>query len=162
MVTPKKSFSVPPQLPDFLPGPRDVSSIVAAAVRGILGRLSAEVADVEASRGPDGGWSAVVRLGRRLIDDGRGGMAEPSDLVAAAAEDGRLAEALGTGPVEIADAGPTATLSVTVPGHLAAAVREAVLAAVPEADVSSPRRSNARTVTISMPGAPKKPSALPG
>lgn len=156
MTKPNKRYpDLPPGRPNFPPSPMQVSRSVATAVRGVLGRLASEVAEVDASRGPDGRWSAVVRLGRRLIDDGQGGTTEPADLVIAAAQQGRLTELLDAGPVEITDAGPTVTMSITVPGNLAETVRDAILAAAPDAEVSTPRRSTGRTVTITTPNAPK-------
>lgn len=156
----RRFLDLPPDLLNFPPSPRQVSHAVATAVRGVLGRLASEVAKVEASRGPDGRWSAVIRLGRRLIDDGQGGITEPADLVIAAFREGRLAELLDAGPVEISDAGPTVTMSVTVSGHLAEAVRDAILVAAPDAEVGSPHRSARRTLTITTSSAPKKSDRL--
>ncbi|MCU1645417.1 MAG: hypothetical protein JWN03_5692 [Nocardia sp.] len=123
-------------------------------MRAVLGRLGNEVADAQAHRESGGRWAVVLRLGRRTVHDGRGELTEPAELVVAAIADGRLAELLGT-PVEVLDNGPTVTISATIPGHLAPAVHAAILAAAPDATVTSPRRSTERTLTITTPQAPK-------
>lgn len=156
MIEPENPF---PDLPmvDFPPSTMEVSRTVKTAVRTVLDSVASEVTKADAHRDEDGRWSTVVQMGRRLIDDGRGGMTEPAEMVIAAAHEGRLAELLDAGPVEITDAGPMVTMSVTVPGHLAAAVRDAITAATPDAEVTLPRRSTVRTVTITTPSAPKTP-----
>ncbi|MGN2638724.1 hypothetical protein ACTD5D_21635 [Nocardia takedensis] len=48
-------------------------------------------------------------------------------------------------------------MSVAVPGHLAEVVRDAIIAAVPEAELIPARRSKLRTVTTATTDAPRTP-----